>query len=98
MHRRGNASATSHCRTLVLRLPPPLVLRKNVKDRWLTRRRRAAAAAAPPARWSNCRTNVVLEVADGWIVNEDGGREFGHYGTRGEAERVGRMLARKRRA
>jgi hypothetical protein len=35
---------------------------------------------------------------DDWIVNEDGGREFGHYGTRGEAERVGRMLARKRRA
>jgi hypothetical protein len=35
---------------------------------------------------------------DDWIVNEEGGREFGHYGTRSEAERVGRMLARKRRA
>lgn len=35
---------------------------------------------------------------DDWIVNEDGGREFGHYRTRSEAERVGRMLARRRRA
>ena len=34
---------------------------------------------------------------DDWIVNEDGGREFGHYASRTEAERVGRMLARKRR-
>jgi hypothetical protein len=34
---------------------------------------------------------------DDWIVNEDGGRAFGHYASRTEAERVGRMLARRRR-
>jgi Uncharacterized protein conserved in bacteria (DUF2188) len=38
------------------------------------------------------------KATDDWIVNEDGGREFGHYGTRSEALRVGRMLAHKRRA
>jgi hypothetical protein len=31
-----------------------------------------------------------------WLVREDGGREFGHYPTRSEAEAVGRKLARKR--
>ena len=38
------------------------------------------------------------KASDDWIVNEEGGREFGHYASRSEAERVGRMLARKRRA
>ena len=38
------------------------------------------------------------KATDDWIVNEEGGREFGHYGTRSEALRVGRMLAHKRRA
>lgn len=40
---------------------------------------------------------VQPRASDDWIVNEDGGREFGHYASRSEAERVGRMLARKRR-
>jgi len=31
-----------------------------------------------------------------WIVREDGGREFGHYPSRQEAEAVGYKLARKR--
>ena len=31
-----------------------------------------------------------------WLVREDGGREFGHYPTRKEAEAVGEKLARKR--
>jgi uncharacterized protein DUF2188 len=38
------------------------------------------------------------KAVDDWIVHEDGGREFGHYSSRSEAERVGRMLAHKRRA
>jgi len=37
------------------------------------------------------------KASDDWIVNEEGGREFGHYRTRNEAERVGRMIAHKRR-
>jgi hypothetical protein len=31
-----------------------------------------------------------------WLVQEDGGRELGHYPTRREAEAVGYKLARKR--
>jgi len=42
--------------------------------------------------------HVLPKAADDWIVHEDGGREFGHYGSKTEAERVGRMIARKRRA
>ena len=41
---------------------------------------------------------VHSKAIDDWIVNEDGGREFGHYGSRSEAEHVGRMIAHKRRA
>jgi hypothetical protein len=31
-----------------------------------------------------------------WLVREEGGREFGHYPTRAEAQAVGLKLARKR--
>jgi uncharacterized protein DUF2188 len=33
-----------------------------------------------------------------WVVQEDGGRELGHYPTKASAETVGRTVARKRRA
>jgi|RhiMetdeSRZDD1v2_1073273.scaffolds.fasta_scaffold948502_1 uncharacterized protein DUF2188 len=32
-----------------------------------------------------------------WVVQEEGGRELGHYPTKASAETVGRTLARKRR-
>ena len=33
-----------------------------------------------------------------WLVKETGGREFGHYGSRTEAETVGAALAKKRKS
>jgi hypothetical protein len=33
-----------------------------------------------------------------WVVQEDGGRDLGHYPTQSNAESVGRTLARARRA
>jgi len=40
---------------------------------------------------------LVAPVSPGdWVVREDGGREFGHYPTRKDAEAVGHKLARKR--
>ena len=33
-----------------------------------------------------------------WVVREDSGRERGHYSNRHDAESVGRLLARKRKA
>jgi len=42
--------------------------------------------------------HVIAAAANDWIVREDGGREFGHYPTRREAEAVGRKLAQKRSA
>jgi hypothetical protein len=36
--------------------------------------------------------------ADDWVVREKGGRELGHYPTQREAEDVGRLVARKRKA
>jgi hypothetical protein len=51
-----------------------------------------------PAQMPKLTIRVHPKAIDDWIVNEDGGREFGHYGSRSEAERVGRMIAHKRRA
>ena len=51
-----------------------------------------------PEQMAKTTIRVHPKALDDWIVREDGGREFGHYGSRGEAERVGRMLAHKRRA
>jgi uncharacterized protein DUF2188 len=36
--------------------------------------------------------------ADDWVVREKGGRELGHYPSQREAEDVGRLVARKRKA
>ena len=36
--------------------------------------------------------------ADDWIVREKCGRELGHYPSQREAEDVGRLVARKRKA
>ena len=36
--------------------------------------------------------------ADDWLVREKGGRELGHYPSQREAENVGRLVARKRKA
>ena len=41
--------------------------------------------------------HVVMSGQYDWLVQEDGGRELGHYQTRSEAEAVGYKLARKRR-
>jgi hypothetical protein len=38
-----------------------------------------------------------ISAAD-WVVREVGGRELGHYSSEQEALRVGRMLARSRKA
>ena len=35
---------------------------------------------------------------DDWVVREKSGRELGHYPTQQDAENVGRLVARKRRA
>ena len=35
---------------------------------------------------------------DDWVVQEEGGRELGHYPSVESAEAVGRTVARKRRA
>ena len=48
-----------------------------------------------PEQMAKTTIRVHPKALDDWIVREDGGREFGHYGSRGEAERVGRMLAYK---
>jgi hypothetical protein len=55
-------------------------------------------AEEEPQQMAKTTIRVHPRAVDDWIVHEDGGREFGHYGSRTEAERVGRMLAHKRRA
>jgi Uncharacterized protein conserved in bacteria (DUF2188) len=40
--------------------------------------------------------HVIAGGENDWLVREGGGREFGHYPTRKEAEAVGSKLARKR--
>jgi hypothetical protein len=40
--------------------------------------------------------HVLPDGEQDWLVREEGGREFGHYPTRAEAETVGHKLARKR--
>jgi hypothetical protein len=55
-------------------------------------------AEEEPQQMAKTTIRVHPRAVDDWIVHEDGGREFGHYGSRSEAERVGRMLAHKRRA
>jgi hypothetical protein len=42
--------------------------------------------------------HVVHLAADDWLVRENAGRELGHYATQREAEDVGRLVARKRKA
>jgi hypothetical protein len=42
------------------------------------------------------RIHVLRGAERDWIVQEEHGREFGHYPTRQEAEAVGYKLARKR--
>jgi hypothetical protein len=51
-----------------------------------------------PGQMAKTTIRVQPKAVDDWIVHEDGGREFGHYGSSSEAERVGRMIAHKRRA
>ena len=51
-----------------------------------------------PAQMAKTTIHVLPKAVDDWIVHEDGGREFGHYSSKTEAERVGRMIAHKRRA
>jgi len=51
-----------------------------------------------PGQMARTTIRVHPKALDDWIVHEDGGREFGHYGSKTEAERVGRMIAHKRRA
>jgi len=50
-----------------------------------------------PAQMAKTTIHVLHKAVDDWIVHEDGGREFGHYSSKTEAERVGRMIAHKRR-
>ena len=39
--------------------------------------------------------NVIALAPKDWVVKEEGGREYGHYPSRQEAENVGQKLARK---
>ena len=44
-------------------------------------------------------TNPLNYIADNdWVIREESGRERGHYSNRHDAESVGRLLARKRKA
>jgi hypothetical protein len=56
--------------------------------------------ALPPIEFLKMQNEVHVQPRghDDWVVSQKGGREYGHYPTKFEAEAVGYKIARKQKA